>query len=107
MAFSFTEENFQKEVLKSPLPVLVDFWASWCAPCMMAGPVIEELARDYEGKLKVGKVNVDQNQVLAQKHQVMSIPTVIIFQKGKEVKRVVGFPGKAGYEEAVKAVLKS
>lgn len=103
----FNEANFEQEVLKAKLPVLVDLYADWCAPCRMATPAIEELARDYKGKLKAGKVNVDQNQGLAQKYQVMSLPTVIIFKKGKEARRIIGFPGKTGYEEAIKIVLKS
>lgn len=100
-----TDQNFEEQVLKAELPVLVDFFADWCGPCQMAGPVIEELAETYQGKVKVGKVDVDQNSQTAQKYGVMSIPTVIVFKDGKEVKRLVGFPGKAGYEEAIKAVL--
>jgi len=79
------------------LPVLVDFWAPWCGPCQTAGPVIEELAKEYEGKIKVGKINIDENQKISEKYGILSIPTVIIFKNGEEVKRQVGFVGKEGY----------
>jgi len=92
-----TDENFKKEVLEANLPVLVDFWAPWCGPCQTAGPVIEELAKEYEGKIKVGKLNVDENPKLSEKYGILSIPTVIIFKNGEEVKRQVGFVGKEGY----------
>jgi len=97
MAIEFTKENFEAEVLKSDKPVLVDFWAPWCGPCQTAGPVIEELAKEYEGKIKVGKLNVDENPQIGQKYGILSIPTVIIFKNGEEVKRQVGFVGKEGY----------
>ena len=100
------DRNFEKEVLKSDLPVLVDFWASWCAPCKMAGPVIDQLEKDYAGKVKVGKLNVDENLQIPQKYVVMSIPTVIIFKNGKEIKRQVGFPGKEGYIKILEEALK-
>lgn len=102
-----TDQNFEKEVLKAELPVFVDFWAPWCGPCKMAEPVIEELAEEYEGKIKVGKLNVDQNPKIAQKYGVMSIPTVVVFRDGKEVERKIGFPGKKGYEELIKQVLEN
>ncbi len=95
----FTDENFDQEVLKSDLPVMVDFWAPWCGPCQMAGPVIDELAEEYEGKVKIGKLNVDDNQQVAMKYGVMSIPTVILFKDGKEVGRKIGFAGKQMYED--------
>ena len=79
------------------MPVLVDFWAPWCGPCQTAGPVIEELAKEYEGKIKVGKINIDENQKISEKYGILSIPTVIIFKNGEEVKRQVGFVGKEGY----------
>ena len=79
------------------MPVLVDFWAPWCGPCQTAGPVIEELAKEYEGKIKVGKLNVDENPKISEKYGILSIPTVIIFKNGEEVKRQVGFVGKEGY----------
>ncbi len=100
-----TDQNFDTEVLQSKIPVLVDFWAEWCGPCRLAEPVIEELAKEYEGKMKVGKLNVDQNLQTAQKFGVMSIPTVIIFQNGQEVKREVGFVGKEGYLKLISNIL--
>lgn len=92
-----TDSNFPKEVLEAELPVFVEFGASWCGPCQMAEPVVEELAKEYEGKIKVGKLNVDENPQIPQKLGIMSIPTVIIFKNGEELKRLVGFPGKEGY----------
>lgn len=94
MELEFNLENFEKEVLNSEQPVLVDFYADWCGPCNMMTPIIEELASDLQGKAKVGKINVDENQDLAIKYGVMSIPTLIIFKEGKEVKRIVGVRSK-------------
>ena len=105
MVLKFTNDNFEKEVLKAKLPVFVDFYADWCGPCQLASPVVDELAKEYQGKAKVGKIDVDQNQALAQKYAVMSIPTVLVFKNGQEVKRAVGFPGKAGYEALIKEAL--
>jgi thioredoxin 1 len=99
-----TDKSFEDEVLRVKEAILVDFWAPWCGPCQLAGPVIEELAKEYEGQVKVGKINVDENPKTAEKYGVMSIPTVIIFKDGKEVKRQVGFPGKAGYESLIREV---
>ena len=98
----FTDQNFKKEVLKSEMAVLVDFWAPWCGPCQMAGPIIEDLAKEYEGKIKVGKLNVDESPQTAAKYGVMSIPTMILFKEGKEVGRKIGFEGK---ESLVKLIL--
>ena len=98
-----TDQNFEEEVLKSTSPVMVDFWATWCGPCVMAGPVVDSLADDYKGKVKVGKLDVDANQATAGKYGVMSIPTVILFKDGKEVARKVGFAGRPMYEQLLKA----
>lgn len=100
-----TDINFNKEVLETELPVLVDFWAEWCSPCKLAEPVIEELAGEFEGKIKVGKLNVDENPQTGQKYGILSIPTVIIFKDGKEVGRRIGFPGKEGYLKLISEIL--
>lgn len=89
------EDNFRQEVLKSEMPVLVDFWAAWCGPCKMVGPIVEELANDYAGKAKVCKLNVDDCGRIAQSYGVMSIPTLILFKDGQEASRIVGFRPKA------------
>ena len=83
----FTDANFETEVLKSDLPVLVDFWAEWCGPCKMIAPTIEQLAGEYEGKLKVGKIDVDVHQQMAMKYNVRGIPTLLIFKDGKPVEQ--------------------
>lgn len=94
MELKLNSENFEKEVLGSNEPVLVDFYADWCGPCKMMAPVVEELAKELQGKAKVGKINVDENQDLAMEYNVMSIPTLIIFKEGKEFKRLVGVRDK-------------
>ena len=94
MEIKLSSENFEKEVLKSEKPVLVDFYADWCGPCNAMAPVIEELATELDGKAKVGKINVDENSDIAVKYNVMSIPTLIIFKNGKEEKRLVGLRDK-------------
>jgi thioredoxin 1 len=93
------DKSFKKEVLESELPVLVDFWAAWCGPCMAIGPTIEQIAREYDGKIKVCKVNVDNAPATAQKYCVQSIPTLSVFVKGKEVDREVGGLPKASIEK--------
>jgi thioredoxin 1 len=98
--------NFEPEVLKSNQPVLVDFWASWCGPCRMVAPVVEEMADAYDGRLKVGKLNVDENQDIASRYQVMSIPTLVMFKDGVEVNRVVGFRGKPHLQQFIDAEIK-
>lgn len=92
-----TDQNFEEKVLKSDLPVMVDFYADWCGPCKMAAPIIDELSEEYQGKVVIGKLNVDENNQSAGNYGVLSIPTVILFHKGAEVGRKVGFAGKAGY----------
>lgn len=103
----FTDQNFDQEVHKSELPVLVDFWAPWCGPCKIVGPIIEELAKDYTGKVKVGKLNVDDNQNIAGQYGVMSIPTIIIFKNGQPVKSLVGAQSKQAYQQAIEEVVGS
>lgn len=94
MEIILTKANFEEEVLKSSLPVLVDFWATWCGPCMMLAPTVEEIAKEYAGKVKVGKVNVDEAVELAKKYGIMSIPTLIMFKNGKISDKVIGFVPK-------------
>jgi len=89
-----TDQNFAAEVEKSPLPVLIDFWAAWCGPCRMVAPVIEQLAKELSGKVRVGKLDVDANQATAGRFRVQSIPSLLIFKDGKEVDRVVGAQSK-------------
>ena len=85
-----TDSNFESEVLNSELPCLVDFWAEWCGPCQMVGPIVEEIGKEYAGKLKVGKLNVDQNSQTAVKYGIMSIPTLLVFKNGRLVDQIVG-----------------
>ena len=94
MKLKLSSENFKEEVLNSEEPVLVDFYADWCGPCNAMSPVIEELAKEFEGKAKVGKINVDENSDIAVEYNVMSIPTLIVFKNGKEEKRLVGLRDK-------------
>ncbi|MBP7552745.1 MAG: thioredoxin [Spirochaetes bacterium] len=89
-----TDDNFENEVLKSTKPVLVDFWAAWCGPCRMLGPIVEEIANEYSDKVKVCKVNVDDNRNISAKYNIMSIPTVIIFKNGQIVEQTVGVAPK-------------
>jgi len=90
----FTDQNFEQEVLKSDVPIVVDFWAEWCGPCKAQAPIIEELAKDFEGKVKIGTLEVDQNPVTAQKYGIMSIPTLIIFKNGDSVWQATGLQQK-------------
>jgi thioredoxin 1 len=89
-ALELTEENFENEVLKSDLPILIDFWAIWCGPCKMIAPIVDELAKEYDGKLRIGKVDVDSNQHLAMKYGIRSIPTLLVFKGGKVVEEIKG-----------------
>ena len=93
-----TNNNFEEEVVKSDVPVLVDFWATWCGPCRMLAPIIEEIAKENEGKLKVGKVDVDQQAELAMKFGIVSIPTLILFKDGQPVAQSLGYKPKAQIE---------
>ena len=101
MELKFTKNNFEELVLNADKPVLVDFWATWCMPCRMLAPTIEEIAEDAEGRAYVGKVNVDEEGELAMKYGVRSIPTLIFFENGKEVNRMVGVQDKEDSEAAL------
>ena len=105
MALEFTDATFEETVLKSKKPVLVDFWAAWCGPCRMVGPIIEQISEEYKDKAVVGKVDVDANQEFAAKYGVRNIPTVLVFQNGEVVGRQVGVAPKNAYTEAIDALL--
>ena len=98
---TLTSDNFAKEVLESGIPVLVDFWASWCGPCKMLGPVISEIAEENDGKIKVGKVNVDDEEELAAQYGIQSIPTVLLFKGGEVVSQSLGFKPKAFFTDMI------
>ena len=100
-----TDSTFDEIVLKAISPVLVDFWATWCRPCQMVAPVLEELTDEYAGKLTIAKLDVDQNQQTAQKYHVMSIPTMIVFKAGQPVKNIVGFKPKEKLKEELDAAM--
>ncbi len=100
-AKAITQSEWQKEVLESPIPVLVDFWAVWCGPCRLIAPIVEELATQYEGKLKVFKVDVDQEQNLAIQYGIMSIPTLLLFKNGRVVEQIVGALPKGAIEQKI------
>jgi thioredoxin 1 len=102
---TLTSANWETEVEQSSTPVLVDFWAVWCGPCRMIAPIVDEIANDYAGKLKVGKLNVDEVPALAAKYGVMSIPTLIVFKNGQPVERIVGFMPKKDLQARLNGVL--
>ena len=101
----FTDGNFDSEVVRSGVPVLVDFWAEWCGPCRLTGPILDELAPAYAGKLKIGKLNVDENQEAPSQFGVMNIPTMIVFRGGKEVERIVGAMSKVDLQKKIDGAL--
>jgi len=105
MEYKFTTANFEEEVLKSELPVLVDFYADWCGPCKMMGPIVKEMADAYDGKMKIGKLNIDEEMDIAQKYRVMSIPTFIIFKNGQALETMVGGMPKNELENKIKQTL--
>ena len=101
----FSEQNFDQEVTKAATPVLVDLWAAWCGPCRMIAPVVEELAQKYQGKMKMGKLNVDDHPQIAAQFRVMNIPTLLLFKGGKEVDRIVGVVPKEELTRRVDAII--
>jgi thioredoxin 1 len=100
----FSDQNFETEVLKSNVPVLVDFWAEWCMPCRMLAPTIEKIAKDYNGKIKVGKIDTDANRDVSMKYSISAIPTVILFKDGQVAQKFVGLRQEKDFKEALDAV---
>ena len=105
MATEINDSSFKSEVTDSQMPVLVDFWAPWCGPCRMVAPVLEELAKEYEGKVKVVKLNIDENQGTATEYGVRSIPTLILFKDGKECEKMIGVQSKDNLKQMIDKVL--
>ena len=105
MALTLTESNFQTEVLESPVPVLVDFWATWCGPCRMIGPIVEQIATEFAGKAKVGKVDVDSNNGLASAYNVRSIPTLVFIKDGQVVDTIVWATSKDAIMQKLNALI--
>ena len=103
----FTDQDFQEQVLKSSTPVVVDFWASWCVPCRTVSPIIDELAAEYQGKVKVGKLNVDENSQTAGTYGIMSIPSVVVFKNGQPVKTMIGAQSKENFKKMIEETLTS
>ncbi len=101
----FTDANFEQEVIKSDIPVLVDFWATWCMPCLKIAPIVEELSEEFKGKMKFGKVNVEGNQTVPQQYGIRSIPTLLIFKTGQVFSQIVGMQPKRNLEEKIREAL--
>jgi thioredoxin len=101
---TLTDSNFAQEVLKSPLPVLVDFWAEWCGPCKMVAPILDELASEYDGKIKIGKVNIDEFQALATEYGIRAIPTLLLFKDGQVADQIVGLRSKRDFKSKLDRV---
>ncbi len=103
----FTDSSFKTEVLENEQPVVVDFWAPWCVPCRIVSPIIEELAKELSGKVKVGKMNVDENSQTAGRYGIMSIPSIVFFKNGQPVKTMIGAQGKEKYKKEIEEILSS
>jgi len=104
---NFTDQTFKQEVLESEKPAIVDFWAPWCAPCRIVSPTIDDLSKEYEGKVKVGKMNVDENPQTAGQYGVMSIPSIIFFKNGQPVKTMIGAQSKENYKQEIEQIIAS
>jgi thioredoxin 1 len=104
LIINLTQENFAQQVLQSPVPVLVDFWAEWCGPCKMIAPLLDELADEYEGKVKIGKVNVDEHQPLAAEYGIRAIPTLLLFNKGEIAEQMVGAKSRRDFKASLDRV---
>ena len=104
---NFTDQDFKTQVLESKEPVVVDFWAPWCGPCRIVSPIIDELAREFAGKVKIGKINVDENSQIAGQYSVMSIPSVLFFKNGSPMRTMVGAQSKENYKQEIEALLAS
>ena len=101
---TLTQDNFAQQVLQSPVPVLVDFWAEWCGPCKMIAPLLDELADEYDGKVKIGKVNIDEQQTLAAEYGIRAIPTLLLFSKGQVADQIVGARSKRDFKTSLDRV---
>jgi thioredoxin 1 len=101
-----SEQNWENEIINSNLPVVVDFWAEWCAPCRMMAPILEEIAQEYQGKIKVGKLNVDENSTIAGQYHIMGIPTLLFFRNGKLVDKVVGIVPRKTLDDKIEKLFK-
>ncbi|WP_305768469.1 thioredoxin [Candidatus Epulonipiscium viviparus] len=106
MAFEFTVDNFQEEALDSDIPVMVDFYADWCAPCRMIAPIINELAEEYENKVKIGKLNIDEHSEISNRYGIMSIPTILFIKNGEVINKVQGAVPKTKLNDTIQTVLK-
>jgi thioredoxin 1 len=102
---TITGENFDSEVVNSPVPVLIDFWAEWCGPCRMIAPIIDQLAAEYDGRIKIGKVNVDQETALSDRHGIVSIPTLMVYKEGSPIRQKVGAASKQDIEGLFKELV--
>lgn len=102
---TLTETNFAEEVTQSPTPVLVDFWAEWCGPCKMIAPILDEIASEYDGKLKIGKVNIDEQQTLAAQHGIRAVPTLLLFKDGEVADQIIGLKSKRDLKANVDRVV--